>query len=97
MNYEAQLVETLMQINQQLSTISKLLAEAIAQDTWHVVSDTDNMNEIINCACCGRQITFGKSYRSLEIRTKDGVGYAVCEDCHEKEILRDYEKKEKGD
>lgn len=44
--------------------------------------DTD---KVIACAQCGRKITFGNSYTSREIYTEDGLGYAVCEQCHEKE------------
>lgn len=42
--------------------------------------------EIINCACCGREIPYYLSYTSLEIHTSGGIGYAVCDYCHRSEI-----------
>ena len=55
------------------------------------VSDEDNyvidadLYEIINCADCGKQITYGDCYTSLTIHTNTGMGYPVCEKCYKKE------------
>lgn len=38
--------------------------------------------EMVNCACCGREIPFYLSYTSFEIHNSAGLGYAVCEWCH---------------
>ena len=40
----------------------------------------------INCASCAKKAVFGKCYTSKEIHNRNGFGYPVCEDCHNKEI-----------
>lgn len=45
----------------------------------------ENFEDLVDCAECGKQIKFGDSYTSLRIQTSIGLGYAVCEDCYEKE------------
>lgn len=46
------------------------------------------MDEIVNCASCGREVEFGDCYSSLEIHGKLGFGYSVCPECYEKEVCR---------
>ena len=43
------------------------------------------MEEIVNCAECGKEIDFGSCYTSRKIHTKGGFGFSVCGDCYEKE------------
>lgn len=43
-------------------------------------------NQISSCAGCGKPIIFGKSYTSLAIHTKIGIGYPVCKLCYLNEI-----------
>jgi hypothetical protein len=46
----------------------------------------DDMNRLINCASCGKLIEFGEGYTSLLIHNHCGMGYSVCENCHEAEL-----------
>ena len=50
-------------------------------DEWNVKTYGNGMEEIINCAQCGKKLKFGDSYTSLEVHTKIGFGYSVCEKC----------------
>lgn len=47
--------------------------------------ETD-MDKPISCAGCGKQITFGEGYSSLQIQNGMGMGYSVCESCHDAEL-----------
>ena len=51
-------------------------------DEWHVTTFESDMNERVNCAQCGREISFGDSYTSMQVHSPIGFGYAVCEDCY---------------
>lgn len=57
-------------------------------DNWICKCYSNNMDEIVNCPHCGKQITFCEGYTSMEIHTDLGFGYAVCEECHNKEFER---------
>lgn len=46
------------------------------------------MDEEINCVRCGKKVRFGEMYSSSEIQNDYGLGYNVCEECHEKEYER---------
>jgi ribosomal protein L44E len=48
---------------------------------------TNNMEEIINCCQCGKEITFGEGYGSQEIYTGPW-SHIVCEECRDKELER---------
>lgn len=53
---------------------------------WHTPMVADRMDEIINCACCGKKLIFGDSFTSMIICDMSGAfGYPVCEKCYEKE------------
>ena len=58
-------------------------------DAWNAKSYAADMDEIVNCAKCGRSITYGSSYTSREIRTTYGFGYAVCGECYDAERKRE--------
>lgn len=47
-----------------------------------------DMDDIVACAGCGKQMKFGDSYTSLEIHNSSGFGYAVCEKCSDEEWKR---------
>lgn len=49
--------------------------------------ETD-MDKVISCAGCGKQITFGEGYSSLQIHNAMGMGYSVCESCHDAELKK---------
>ena len=51
------------------------------------VYETD-MDTIVNCAQCNKELKFGESYTSMEKQTSLGFGYAVCADCYEEEWKR---------
>ena len=58
-------------------------------DSWNCITYSSNMDETVNCAQCGKEVKYGETYCSQEIHTvPGGMGYAVCEDCHKKEMLR---------
>ena len=46
------------------------------------LSLANEMDDLINCPHCGKEIKFGDSYTSHEIHTPLGMGYAVCEECY---------------
>lgn len=45
----------------------------------------DKMDDVVNCASCGRKIRYGDGYCSLAIHNKYGIGYSVCKECYENE------------
>ena len=55
-------------------------------DEWNVSAFEADMDTIVNCAECGKLITFGQGYTSRKIHTPFGMGYVVCKDCYNKEI-----------
>lgn len=57
-------------------------------DDWNCKSYSNNMDEVVNCAKCGRKMLYGDSYTSLEIHTDMGFGYAVCSRCYQGEMKR---------
>ena len=57
----------------------------IAPPGYVTFYETD-MGRLINCASCGKEITFGSGYTSLQIHNTCGFGYSVCETCHEAEL-----------
>ena len=52
---------------------------------WNCKTFSVNMDEIVNCPHCGREVRFGDCYTSRQIHTRYGMGFAVCEECYEKE------------
>lgn len=58
-----------------------------APNDWTVCTYSDDMDKVINCARCGRKMIFGDGFSSRQIHTDMGMGYIVCEECHEKEWL----------
>lgn len=52
---------------------------------WNCKTYSVDMDEIVNCPHCGRQVTFGECYTSRQIHTEHGMGFGVCEECYEKE------------
>lgn len=55
-------------------------------ENWNVPIYTDDMNEIVNCARCGKLISFGLCYTSRQIHNHVGFGYAVCPRCNDREL-----------
>ena len=50
------------------------------------ITYSNDMDEIVACAACGKALKFGDAYTSRKIQSNAGVGFAVCEDCYEKEF-----------
>lgn len=57
-------------------------------DEWNVSLYTENMDEIVNCPHCGKELRYGETYTSKEIHNWIGLGYGVCEECYEEEWKR---------
>lgn len=55
-------------------------------DEWECRYSGFDMSEIINCCQCGKEVMFGECYTSLEVHTSYGIGYMVCENCHDVEM-----------
>ena len=47
-----------------------------------------NMEEVVNCCQCLKEMKFGDGYTSMEVHTNIGFGYCVCEECYNKEWER---------
>lgn len=51
-------------------------------DDWKIKAYSVDMDEIINCVCCGKVMTFGDGYTSRRFHTEKGYGYAECGKCY---------------
>jgi hypothetical protein len=47
---------------------------------------TEDMDEIIPCSSCKKEVAYGKTYTSKTIHNKIGLGFPVCEECYKKEL-----------
>jgi len=54
-------------------------------DEWNCLLYSDDMEEVVNCPHCGKEIEYGETYTSLEFHNMFGLGFGVCEECYEKE------------
>lgn len=54
---------------------------------------SDDLEKMIRCASCAKDIKSGDCYTSLEIHSDLGMGFLVCPCCYEEEVER--RKKEK--
>lgn len=54
-----------------------------------------DMDELGNCASCGKDIRYGDCYTSRQFHTLSGIGYAVCPECYMKEVRKAREAREK--
>ena len=60
----------------------------ISRTPLNLKTYSEDMNEIVNCAQCLKEIKIGDSYTSKEIHTDLGFGFAVCSKCYEEEWER---------
>ena len=56
---------------------------------------SDDMELVIQCASCAKDIEVGDCFTSKEIHGNFGMGYLVCESCYEQEIERNTKKGKK--
>ena len=54
---------------------------------WFCKSFCDNLDELVNCAKCGKELKCGDAYTSKIIQNDFGFGYMICEKCANKEWL----------
>lgn len=55
-----------------------------------------DMDEIVSCARCGKQLSFGDTYTSRQIQTQRlGFGYGVCKECYEEEWKAEWKEMER--
>lgn len=47
----------------------------------------EDMEQVVDCANCGKELKFGDTFTSKTIHTHIGFGYGVCESCYEQELL----------
>lgn len=55
---------------------------------------TEDMDELVDCANCGKELKYGECYTSRTIHTDVGFGYGVCENCYQKELEEDKKYRE---
>ena len=53
--------------------------------SWYCSTYENDMDRIVNCAECGKEVPYSATYVSLAIHNVMGFGYAVCPECYEKE------------
>lgn len=54
-------------------------------DSWNIKYYGEDMQEIINCVSCGRELQYGDTYCSNVYYTINGLwSYAECPECYEK-------------
>lgn len=46
---------------------------------------SDDLEKVIRCKSCDKELTYGQSYTSKNHLTSAGFGYCICEECMEKE------------
>lgn len=51
-------------------------------DDWDLTLVSEDMDKIINCVNCGREMRFGDGYTSHRYHTKGGFGFNECEECY---------------
>lgn len=56
--------------------------------SWRIILYTTDMDAPINCANCGKAMTYGEGYTSKELHTSVGLGYPVDGECYEDELVR---------
>lgn len=56
---------------------------AVPED-WYTPLVAD-LYEVVNCAHCGKELTYGACYTSRQIHNQYGLGYPVCEKCYSQE------------
>ena len=55
---------------------------------------SEDMLAEVDCANCGKRMTYGDGYTSRTIHNHIGLGYPVCEGCYEQERKAEMASKE---
>lgn len=55
---------------------------------WRCPLYSEDMDEVVNCAQCGKEVLYGDCYTSMEVHNHIGLGYGVCPDCYKDEHNR---------
>lgn len=55
---------------------------------------SDDIEQVIQCVNCGKELKVGESYTSLQYHSDMGFGYCVCDSCYQDEwaLRRYYER-----
>lgn len=70
--------------------------DCMIPNSWKVSLYETDMDTIVNCPHCGKEVRYGDTYTSRQFHNWVGLGYAVCEECYEKEWKREREAKKDG-
>lgn len=52
-----------------------------------VILEGKTMDQMVMCANCFKNGRYGEMYTSREYHTERGLGYPVCTECYEEEIM----------
>lgn len=69
----------------------------IVPEDWKICLYTNDFEKEINCCQCGKKTTYGDCYTSLEVHNDFGLGFAVCDECYEKEWERRRKQENKNE
>lgn len=76
----------------------RIYEEVEIPDDWKIPMLCDDMDEIINCVNCGREVKFGECYTSMRYHTNAGFGYNECPECYEEYLPKRIQRaREKGE
>lgn len=64
---------------------------------WVCPQICEDMEMPINCASCGKQMTYGQGFTSRIIQTDGGMSYSVCWDCKNREWAAEKAAREEQD
>ena len=59
-------------------------------EDWNIPLYCEDLETVINCVSCGKKTLYGACYTSIVLHSDLGLGYAVCPECHEKELKEYY-------
>lgn len=66
-------------------------------DEWNLVLYSEDMDLVVNCINCGKDLVYGNGFTSQEWHNPFGLGFPVCEDCYSEESKRRSEARENGE
>lgn len=53
-------------------------------EAWKVRTFCEDMDEVVNCISCGKEIAYGDCYCSRQYHSEIGFGFAECKECYDK-------------